>query len=81
MEVVDVVGISTSIVVAMAAGMVMLWKSNQASLASRIKHTEDKLDKCEEHHQQALDSIVILAERVGNLEGYAKHFPKIKDLL
>ena len=71
MEIVDVVGLSTSIVVTMAAGMVMLWKNNQATLASRIKHAEDKLNKCEHHHHAAMELIIELSERIGKLEGRA----------
>ena len=63
---------ASAIVMALAAGMVALWKSNQASLQDRIAHTERKLGSCEEQHREAMQSIVTLSQRVGNLEGFAQ---------
>ena len=69
---VDVVGIATAIVVALSGGMIVLWRNNQASLQDRIAHTERKLGSCETQHREAMQSIVTLSQRVGNLEGFAQ---------
>jgi len=69
---VDVVGIATAMVLSLSAGMVILWRNNQESLNDRILHTEEQLQNCEEQHKEAVDAIVVLSERVGNLEGFAQ---------
>jgi hypothetical protein len=59
-------------VLSLSTGMVILWRNNQESLNDRILHTEEQLQSCEEQHKEAVDAIVVLSERVGNLEGFAQ---------
>jgi len=75
----EVIEIASAMVIALAGGMVILWKGHNAleakhvsSLNNRIQHTEDKLANCEEQHLEAMQSIIFLSERVGNLEGFAQ---------
>lgn len=77
MDLTEVVGIATAIVVALSGGMIVLWKNNHETVQARIKRAEEKLDACETNHKEANTALIKLSERVGNLEGMAKRIREV----
>jgi F0F1-type ATP synthase membrane subunit b/b' len=77
MDLTEVVGMATAIVVALSGGMVMLWKNNHDTVQARINRAEEKLDACETNHKEANTALIKLSERVGNLEGMAKRIREV----
>jgi len=71
--------VASAIVMALAAGMVALWKTNQMTMSQRIEHAEQKLDECEANHKEANATLIKLSERVGNLEGAANRLRSVDD--
>lgn len=70
---------ASAIVMALAAGIVALWKTNQITMSQRIEHAEQKLDECEANHKEANATLIKLSERVGNLEGAANRLRMVDD--
>ena len=77
MDLTEVVGMATAIVVALSGGMIVLWKNNHETVQARIKRAEEKLDACETNHKEANTALIKLSERVGNLEGMAKRIREV----
>ena len=77
MDLTEVVGMATAIVVALSGGMIVLWKNNHETVQARIKRAEEKLDACETNHREANTALIKLSERVGNLEGMAKRIREV----
>jgi len=77
MDLTEVVGMATAIVVALSGGMIVLWRNNHETVQARIKRAEEKLDACETNHKEANTALIQLSERVGNLEGMAKRIREV----